>query len=373
MTSKFHRFNDTEKLQLIFDYIHKLNDTDDIETSLVMLADMGRDIVGAERCTIWLLDETGETLFSRVAHGVELLQVGASEGIVGACLQSKEPLIINEPYEDSRFRKDIDKKTGFTTTSIIVLPLYNSKNKIIGAIQALNKTSEDSNFTQEDEKILGVAASFSSKIVETLTLNRDLIESQKETIMLIGELCEGRSLETGKHTARVSLYSKVIAKKMGFSDADLVLISSAAALHDVGKLNIPDTILLKPGKLTDEEYKIMQTHSEMGYKMLSKSKGELLKISAIIAHEHHEKYNGRGYPRGLKGDEIHPFAKIVALSDVFDAITSKRCYKNAWELDESLDLIKKERGEHFDPEVVDAFFEVIDEIKEIYEVYKEVD
>ncbi len=372
MNNTFNKISDTEKLELIFSYIHKLNDTRDIELSLITLANMGRDIVNAERCTIWLLDETGEKLFSRVAHGVKLLEVNAKEGIVGECIQTGKALVINDPYNDDRFNSEVDVKTGFLTKSIIVHPLYNSKQEIMGAIQALNKVSDDSKFTKDDERILSIAGTFSSKILDTLKLHLELINSQKETITLLGELCEKRSLETGKHTARVSLYSKVIAKKLKLSEQEITIIASAAALHDIGKLNVPDKILLKPGKLDRDEYRIIQTHAEIGYKMLKKSKGELLKLAGIIAREHHEKYDGTGYPRRLEGEEIHIFARIVALADVFDAISSRRCYKEAWEFDKAFSVVEEERGKHFDPKVVDAFLQSKDEVKKIYEIYKEV-
>ncbi len=372
MKKGFNKINDTEKLELIFDYINKLNSVQDIELSLMTLADMGRDIVNAERCTIWLLDETGEKLYSRVAHGVKLLEVNANEGIVGECIQTGKTLVINDPYNDDRFYSEVDHKTGFITKSILVKPLYNSSQKIMGAIQALNKIDEVSKFTDEDEKILAVAGTFSSKILETLKLNLELMRSQKETITLLGELCEKRSLETGKHTARVSLYSKVIAEKLNLSEHEILIIGSASALHDIGKLSIPDKILLKPGKLDKQEYTVIQTHANIGYKMLKKSKGELLRLAGIIAREHHEKYDGTGYPKKLKGEEIHIFARIVALADVFDAISSKRCYKEAWEIEEAFKVVEEERGKHFDPKVVDAFLSSKDEIRNIYEIYKEV-
>ncbi len=372
MKTNFSKISDTEKLELIFDYIHKLNDTQDIEKTLITLADMGRDIVSAERCTIWLLDENEEKLYSRAAHGVRLLEVDSNEGIVGESIKTGKTLLINNPYSDDRFNSEVDMKTGFITKSILVQPLYNSHKKVMGAIQALNKLGDDSNFTEDDEKILSVAGTFSSKILDTLKLNLELIRAQKETITLLGELCEKRSLETGKHTARVSLYSKVIAEKLKLSEHEILIIGSAAALHDIGKLSIPDKILLKPAKLDKKEYTIIQTHAEIGYKMLENSKGELLKLAGIIAREHHEKYDGTGYPHNLKGEEIHIFARIVALADVFDAVSSRRCYKEAWEIEKAFEVVKEERGKHFDPKVVDAFLDSKDEIKEIYEIYKEV-
>ncbi len=371
MGENFDKLDKAKQLEIIFRYTREIQMSDSIENTLISLAGMGRDIVGAERCTIWLIDEENKNLYTKVAHGVDLLVIDINKGVVGECIKTQKPLIINEPYCYDKFLPEVDIKTGFITRSILAQPLFNSRGQIIGAIQALNKKSESCSFNEEDLNLFAVASSFTSSTVENFLLKKEAIESQNETITLLGEICEKRSYETGSHTARVSLYSKIIAEELGMPLDDIALVSQAAALHDIGKLAIPDRVLLKPGKLTKDEFREMQEHSEVGFKMLGDSKKKLLQVAAIIARQHHEKYNGKGYPFGLKGEEINIFARIVAVSDVFDAVTSKRCYKNAWNIEEAFNLVHEERGEHFDPKIVDAFFAGKAKIEEIYYNYRE--
>ncbi len=206
---------------------------------------------------------------------------------------------------------------------------------------------------------------------ENATLTNELDESQREIIFTISEIAEQRSHETGKHVKRVALYSKLLAKAYGLSDNDVDIIYAASPMHDVGKIAIPDEILKKPGRLTDDEMEHMQKHADIGHEMLRTSKRDILKMSAIIAKEHHEKYDGSGYPQGLKGEQIHIFARIVALADVFDALGTRRVYKDQWDMEKILEFIKEERGKHFDPKLVDLFFENIDAILEIRHTYQD--
>ena len=142
-------------------------------------------------------------------------------------------------------------------------------------------------------------------------------------------------------------------------------------MHDIGKVAIPDNILNKPGKLTSEEYDIMKTHSTVGYEMLKGSKRKLLKMASIVAYTHHEKWDGTGYPRGLKGEEIHIYGRITALADVFDALGSYRCYKPKWEDEKIFELFRNERGKHFDPKLIDIFFEHLDEFLKIRDEFRD--
>ncbi len=371
MSKIFEKLTDREQLEIIFKYINEVNKARDIESTLMILADMGRDLVFAERCTLWLIDSTGEKLYTKVAHGVDKIEIDINFGIVGSCVKTKETLLINDPYNDDRFNPNVDLKTGFVTKSILAEPLFDTQGRVIGAIQVLNKRCEDGMFTDEDIQTLIVAAGFAGNSLETFKLNQEILESQNETILLLGELCEKRSLETGKHTSRVASYSIAIAEKLGLPQEDIQILKQASALHDIGKMGIKDKILLKPGKLTDEEYGEMKHHSEIGYMMLKESKNRILQTGALISYQHHEKFNGTGYPKGLKGEEIHIFARITALADVFDAITSVRCYKDAWPVEKSVDLIRSESGKHFDPDVVNAFLAVIDDIIGIYNELKD--
>ncbi len=205
-------------------------------------------------------------------------------------------------------------------------------------------------------------------VAEIQALNQEIIDTQRELILTLGEVCETRSHETGMHVVRVAEFSFLMAQLAGCEDAEL--IKDASPMHDLGKVAIPDYILNKPGKLSDAEWEIMKTHSELGYQMLSVSQRPLLNMAAIIAHQHHEKWDGNGYPRGLAGEEIHIAGRITAIADVFDALTYERCYKPAWELERVLDLLKEERGRHFDPHLIDLFFDNADSFIEQHRRYK---
>lgn len=172
--------------------------------------------------------------------------------------------------------------------------------------------------------------------------------------------------ETGNHVKRVAEYSYMIALGLGLSSEEAELIKVASPMHDIGKLGIPHSITKKPGKLTPDEYEIIKLHSEIGYGQLKDSSNKILQAAAIIAYEHHEKWNGKGYPRGLIGEEIHIYGRITALADVFDALSSVRVYKKSWDLDRILNFIAEERGEHFDPKVVDVFTELLPDILNIF-------
>lgn len=206
---------------------------------------------------------------------------------------------------------------------------------------------------------------------ENAVLSQEIDETQKEMIFTLSEIAEHRSNETGKHVKRVALYSKILAQAYGLSALEIDTIYSASPMHDIGKMAIPDNILCKPGRLTDDEMVVMKTHAAIGHDMLKSSKRATLKMSAIIANEHHEKYDGSGYPRGLKGEEIHIFARIVALADVFDALGSRRSYKKPWEMDDILAFIKKEKAKHFDPKLIKLFFENIDAILAVHNKHKD--
>jgi len=208
-------------------------------------------------------------------------------------------------------------------------------------------------------------------ITDVLKLHKDLEHTQEELIYRIGEIGETRSHETGYHVKRVAKYSQLLAKFCGLSEKDTHYLTVASPMHDIGKVGIPDEILKKPGKLTTEEWKIMKTHADIGYELFKDSDKPLLKTASIIAYEHHEKYDGSGYPRGLKGEKIHIYGRITAISDVFDALGSDRCYKKAWDDKKIFALLKEGRGKHFDPKLVDIFFKHLDEFLYIRDAFRE--
>ena len=197
-------------------------------------------------------------------------------------------------------------------------------------------------------------------VTDIIKLNEEIVDTQKEVVMTMGAIGETRSKETGQHVKRVAEYSYLLAKLYGMSEEKASLLKQASPMHDIGKVGIPDDILNKPGKLTNEEFEIIKMHSELGYEMLKHSKREILKTAATIAYTHHEKYDGSGYPNALLGEEIPIEGRITALADVFDALGHDRVYKKAWPLEEILDLFTKERAKHFDPNLIDLFFANLD-------------
>ncbi len=209
-------------------------------------------------------------------------------------------------------------------------------------------------------------------VTDIIDLNLQLVKSQEEILNRMGMIAETRSKETGHHVKRVAEYCKIIAKAVGLEEKEIELLYNASALHDIGKVGTPDDILNKPGKLTYDEFEEMKKHTTNGYEMLKDSDNEIVKAGALIAQQHHEKYDGSGYPENLKGDEIHIFARITALADVFDALGETRAYKQAWELSDIINFIKEQKGLHFDPVIVEAFNDNIQKIIYIRRKYKNI-
>jgi putative two-component system response regulator len=247
------------------------------------------------------------------------------------------------------------------------------------AFDQLEKFAEDFSRIYRSEKgkreELQAAYQQLYKHTEDLTTNyaalkeahRELEEAYLDTIHRLTLAAEYKDEDTGDHIMRMSRYSALIAEKLGLADKEVRNILYAAPMHDVGKIGIPDSILMKSGRLTEEEFATIKTHSIIGANILSNSKAEVLKLAEEIAISHHEKWNGTGYPQGLSGDKIPLSGRIVGLADAFDALTSKRPYKDPFPVEQAIDIIKKERGEHFDPRVVDVFLENADEILKIKE------
>ncbi len=261
------------------------------------------------------------------------------------CKNLKDSLIKNEHIHIIFTNVAKDGSLYFIDT--IVYPVSDINGKIIEHLHLMHDISELTNLHQEIE------------------------DTQKEIVYKMGEIGESRSKETGNHVKRVAEYSRLLAQLYGLDDTQADTLFTASPMHDIGKVAIADTILKKPAKLTEDEFEIMKTHTTIGYSVLEGSTRSVLKAAAIVAHEHHEKYNGRGYPRGLKGDEIHIYGRITAIADVFDALGSDRCYKRAWEDERIFKLFKEEQGEHFDPILIELFFENLEQFLAIRDRFKD--
>jgi response regulator RpfG family c-di-GMP phosphodiesterase len=190
---------------------------------------------------------------------------------------------------------------------------------------------------------------------------------EKESLKVLGSASDYKDPETGAHIVRVSAYSLVLSKSLGQPESIQDLIYYSSPLHDIGKLGVPDSVLLKEGRLTEEEFAVIKTHTTMGYEILKGSTSKYLKAGSIIALSHHEKYDGTGYPKGLAGEDIPILGRIVSIADVFDALTTKRHYKEAWTFEKAITYINEVKGSQFDPEVVERFLAILPDIRKIYE------
>jgi len=226
--------------------------------------------------------------------------------------------------------------------------------------------------SQQDISLIELFASNTKTSFDNEELRHEIDEGQREIVYLLGEAIEHKSKETGNHIRRVAEIMRILAIELGYSAAESEKIKSASPLHDLGKIGVPDHILHKPGSFTPEEWKIMQSHVEIGYELVRYSKQDILKYAAVISYQHHEKWDGSGYPNGLKGEEIDLVGRIASLADVFDALAHDRCYKKAWPMPKVLAFIDEQEGKHFDPLVVAAFRKNKERIIEINERYKDV-
>ncbi|MBI4656133.1 MAG: HD domain-containing protein [Elusimicrobia bacterium] len=341
-----------------------------IETNLnrllELIAEQVKRLLNGDRCTVFVLDKQTNELWSKVAHGLEHTEIRMpfGKGIVGIVAQTGQPINIKNAYSDDRFSSEIDRVTGYKTRNILAVPLKDVTGKIIGVFEVINKM--DGDFDAEDEGMLFLLGSFASAAIENAQLYESLNKSQLETIYRLAITAEYRDqVDTAVHLRHISEYSALLAKGLPLSEKEVENIRYSSPLHDIGKVGIPDAILLKPGKLTPEEYEEMKKHTLYGAKILCNAESALLQIACKIAGSHHEKFDGTGYPIKLKGGQIPLYARIVSVADVFDALCMPRVYKSKWESEKAREYILSESEKSFDPDVVKSFEGVYEQILKI--------
>ena len=341
----------------------------DVDKLLEIITEETQKALCADRCTVFLLDRDTNELWSKIASGLgkkEEIRFPADKGIAGHVAATGESINIKDTYSDPRFNKEIDKKTGYKTKTILCMPMRNLSHEIIGVFQVLNKIGEGNSFTDDDEDLLIAIGSSAGIALENARLFKKqqlMYEGQKKTfssfINTLAAVIDARDKITSGHSKRVKEYALTIAEEIGLSEEEMEILEYAALLHDFGKIGIKDDILCKKGKLTNTEYKHIQEHVKITDQILSNMFfEEKFKSVREIASSHHEKYNGSGYFRGLKGEEIPLGGRILAVSDVFDAITSKRHYRARMPFLEAVCLMKEGKNSHFDPKIVEAFLDI---------------
>ena len=250
----------------------------------------------------------------------------------------------------------VTNDTELVETSSGFVIFKKNMNNIITAIYV------ESDLDNYDIELIKVFLTNFSLALDSYIVNQQMLNTQVEIIHTLGDVIENRSHETANHVSRVSETSYLIGKKLGMSEDASQLLKIASTMHDVGKIGISDNILLKPGKLTVEEFELIKNHTTIGFKIFNNSKLAVLRKAAEICLNHHERYDGTGYPKGLKGEDIPIEARIVSVVDVFDALTHIRCYKNAWSIPEATEYLINQRGLQFDPQVVNVFIDNLEEL-----------
>jgi response regulator RpfG family c-di-GMP phosphodiesterase len=321
-----------------------------------------------------LLNLKDDALYCRTS-GFAASCAGGEMRIVAGTGQYSEAVDrdLREAVDDDEVRRDLERarKEG--------RELYLEDNRYVGYFRAENGVENLlylqgwNGLSEWDRYLIEVFCTNVAIAHDNISLNNEIIETQREIIWKLGEIVETRSRETGNHVKRVAEYSCMLAEAIGLSHEDCTILRFASPMHDVGKVGISDDILKKPGALTPEEIAVMRTHTTIGYEMLRKSRRQLLQAAAIVALQHHENYDGSGYPNGLAGEDIHIFGRITAVADVFDALGVTRVYKKAWPLDKILDYFHQQRGKQFDPLLTDAFFDNIHRFLEVREAFPDVD
>lgn len=343
-----------ELLETLYDLSLDIFAAKSIDDLLTVVMSRVTHTLHADRSTLFIVDADRRVLWSKVAQGTQPIILPMGVGLAGMVASTGETLNIPDAYADKRFNPEIDKKTGYTTRTILCMPVKNREGQIVAVIQAINKIGGA--FTDQDEDFLRALSAQIQLAIENSMLLDGLKELFESMIEAMASTIDARHPTTAGHTLRVRDYSLSIAKEMGYSVLDLEILNYAALLHDYGKIGVPEAILTKPGKLTDSEYEAMKRHASHTIEILSKIKfpKQYREIPNIAGH-HHEKMNGTGYPDGLSGEALHPLSRVMAVADVFDAMTSFREYREPANPDQVLEMLKKDVGPIFDGAAVEAF------------------
>lgn len=301
----------------------------------------------------------------------------SNQSIAGYVTLTGKTVNIENAYQiPSRFpfkhNKSFDLKANYKTISILTVPMKDPSERILGVLQLINHKEQNGDIVTFPEKLVELTQSLASQAAvayRNVTYQNELKQAHYDTIFRLSVAAEFKDTDTANHIKRMSNYCFLIAENLGLPVEEQELILHAAPMHDIGKIGIPDSILLKPAKLNKTEWEEMKKHTIYGAKILENARDKITETSRLIALHHHERWDGKGYPFGLHKEEIPIYARICTIADVFDALTSKRPYKQSFPLEKSLKIIKMESGTIFDPEFVEAFLAYPDKISQIKEKY----
>ncbi len=359
-----------QRLDLILDVTRRLMAVTDLDALLHTMAEATADLLAADRATIYVLDRGRNELWSRVALGAGEIRFPVGVGIAGTVAQTGETINIHDAYKDSRFNPEPDRLSGYHTKSLLTFPMKGNEGRVIGVFQVVNKRGGGP-FTRTDEDTLTALGASAAVAVENATLIAEQKRLWQSLIETLAVTVDARDQQTAGHSQRVTRYAEVIGKAMGWVGKDLEKLEAGALLHDYGKIAVRDQFLQKPGKLDEAEFAYMKAHAEKTGEFLAHLVfPHDMREVPLIASQHHERMDGKGYPRGLGADRIHIGARIVAAADVFDALTAPRYYKPAYPIEKTIEIMDGMAGDHLDPRVMDALRRALPELRRTLEELK---
>ncbi|MFN4244570.1 MAG: HD domain-containing phosphohydrolase [Brevinematia bacterium] len=359
-------YNKDYILNQLIKILEETTEASNIEEVIQETTKITKKLLNVEGASILMKDEKNNELFFKVidsekSNEIKEIRIPIDRGIAGYTARTGNPLIVNDVKKHPEFYSNVDDKSGFITKSIISAPIK-PLNKIIGVIEAVNKIRE-TDFTEDDLKILEMIAQILGINLLNSILYEKLNNTSRNTIKALITALEARDEYTKGHSYRVQIYSVKIAHALKLPSKKVEEVELSAILHDVGKIGIPDNILRKTEKLSNEEFEIIKKHPIIGYNILRSVEGLENVLDGIKYH--HERFDGRGYPEGLKGKEIPLVARIISVADTLDAITSDRPYRKGLPFEYALEEIKKVKGSQLDPEIVETFLNSFTKIEEI--------
>jgi putative methionine-R-sulfoxide reductase with GAF domain len=352
-----------QRLDVILDVTRRLMSVTDLDALLLAMAQATAQLLTADRATIFVVDQERNELWSRVALGAGEIRFPVGRGIAGSVASTGETINIADAYTDPRFNPEPDRLSGYRTKSLLTFPMKGNEGRVIGVFQVVNKRSGRP-FTQTDEETLSSLGASAAVAIE----NAQLIAEQKRLwqslIETLAVTVDARDQQTAGHSQRVTRYAAVIGRSMGWDGKDLAKLEAGALLHDYGKIAVRDQFLQKPGKLDEAEFEYMKAHAEKTAEFLAHLVfPHDMREVPLIASQHHERMDGKGYPKGLGADRIHIGARIVAAADVFDALTAPRYYKPPYSVQKTMELMDGMTGDHLDPRVMVAVRKALPELE----------
>lgn len=343
-----------EKLDIILNITRQLMTVTDLDALLLTMAQRTAELLAADRATIYVIDRDTNELWSRVALGAGEIRFPIGRGIAGTVAATGETINIADAYKDKRFNPEPDRLSGYKTKTLLTFPMTGNDGRVIGVFQVVNKLSGEP-FTEADEETLASLGASAAVAVENAQLVAEQKRLWQSLIETLAATVDARDQQTAGHSQRVTHYAMLIGGALGWQGKDLAKLEAAALLHDYGKIGVRDQFLQKPGKLDEAEFEYMKAHAEKTGEFLSHLVfPHDMREVPLIASQHHERMDGKGYPRGLGAERIHIGARIVAAADIFDALTAPRYYKPPYPVEKTMQLMDAMSGDHLDPRVMEA-------------------